>query len=181
MALLQSRTALITEATTALGLAIAERFVKEGASLFLCSPQQSALEASLVKLEPLLTKGQRILTQRVDSASRQSIAQLLAFCADRFQRLDYVLSPTSRDPLTQQLIARMKQQQSGKLIILSGSEPIRALSLELAPFHIDANAIHVEGPPAQTAELAVFLASTASNGISGTLYSAPRRRLPDPV
>lgn len=178
MALLQSRTALITEATTALGLAIAERFVKEGASLFLCSPQQSALESSLAQLEPLLKKGQRILTQRVDSTN---VAQLVAFCVDRLQRLDCLVATTSRDLLSEQLIALMKRQKSGKIIFLSGSEPVRTLSAELSPHSISVNAIQMDAAPAQVAELALFLASPASDGVTGKLHTTPRSRLPDPV
>ncbi len=70
---LKNQMALITGAGKGLGKEIAIQFVKEGASLFLCSRTLSDLEEVSKSLTPYLHEGQKIAIEKIDISNPKEI------------------------------------------------------------------------------------------------------------
>lgn len=150
MGMLQLRncTALITEAETSFAQVAAERFLREGATLFLTSAQQSALESLLVKLEPLLKKGQRILTQCGQLRAELSVHQIFAFCEARLEHLDILVhrptGPWELDPMLRLAIQWMQRQKRGHLFLIAEnpSLPSNLSSLNIQVTTLSPHSLH---------------------------------------
>lgn len=75
---LVGRSAIITGASQGLGVAIAERFVAEGASVMLCARSGGLLEDVVGRLAPLAIPGQRVLGEVADVADPAAVDALVA-------------------------------------------------------------------------------------------------------
>lgn len=89
---LQGKCAIITGGSRGLGLAIAESFIREGASILICSRDADQLEASRTRLEALSSPGQRVLSRIADVATESEIRSLVGFAVSEFQNIDCLVN-----------------------------------------------------------------------------------------
>jgi NAD(P)-dependent dehydrogenase (short-subunit alcohol dehydrogenase family) len=89
---LSGRYAIITGASQGLGEAIAEKFVIEGASIFLCARSLSKLEALKARLEPGLAKDQKIVTTRADVSRCAEVDAMVAKALEVFPHIDALIN-----------------------------------------------------------------------------------------
>lgn len=250
--LLQGRSALITGSNQGLGRAIAEEYVRQGASVALCARDTKLLVETAAALAPLAGPGQTITTRTCDVSRKPEVEALIAWATAELPNLDILVNSAGiygpkglledndwdewlrtieinlmgTALLFRAIIPHLRKQGGGKIIQLSGGGAtapmprisayaaskaavvrlVETVALELAPAHIDVNAIapgalntrmldevlaagpQVVGedfykkalqqrdsggaPLSRGADLTVFLASRASDGITGRLISA---------
>lgn len=250
--LLNGKIALITGANQGFGLEIAHKYMNAGASLVICARDGGLLANVQKELANGLAPGQALEAIPADVSDSQSVEQLVKITLQRFGRIDILVNnagiygPMGRSEevdwaqwvraieinlfgsilMCRAVLPIMKNQQSGKIIQLSGggaTNPMpnisayavskaaivrfaETLAEEVRGFNIAVNAIApgalntrlldevlTAGPDkvGQTffdrsikqkesggagldrgAELCLFLASDASNGITGKLISA---------
>ncbi|HWK44713.1 MAG TPA: SDR family oxidoreductase [Stellaceae bacterium] len=89
---LENRYALITGAGQGLGVAIAEAFVAEGASVLLCARTAASLEEVRDRLQPRLASGQQILIQTADVANPAQVDALVTTALSSFPHLDILVN-----------------------------------------------------------------------------------------
>ena len=143
---LQNRNALITGASQGLGRAIAEQFVREGASIVICARDPQALSEARLELQKLAGPGQKVLARPCDVSSEGQVNELVAFALSELGRVHILVNnagiygpmgPTESVPWSEwtrsieinlygvllpsrALIPQFKKADSGKIIILSG-------------------------------------------------------------
>jgi NAD(P)-dependent dehydrogenase (short-subunit alcohol dehydrogenase family) len=76
---LKGLNALITGGSQGLGRAIAEQFLREGASVIVCARDEKTLSATRAELEKLAGPGQRVLSQPCDVSAEPQVNALLAY------------------------------------------------------------------------------------------------------
>src|ERR1700744_1016630 len=87
---LANRTAIITGASQGLGVAIAEHFLVEGASVALCARNADELDAQRKRLAD--THGaDRVLAMAADISIRGEVDALFDAAQSRFERLDILV------------------------------------------------------------------------------------------
>lgn len=89
--LLDGRVAFITGAARGIGLAVARRYLEEGARVVLGDIDQSALAGACEALAPVGT-AERTEAVVVDVASEASVDNAVRACVDRFTRVDVVVA-----------------------------------------------------------------------------------------
>ena len=89
---LRGRYAIVTGASHGLGAAIAERFVSEGASVFICARGEEALDQMKRKLSATLLPGQQVVSRCADVADRSQIDAALRAVNDAFPRIDILVN-----------------------------------------------------------------------------------------
>ena len=89
---LEGRAALITGASQGLGRAIAEAFLREGASLALCARDGALLARTAEALRPLAGPGQRVLHRACDVSRRAEVEGLVAWAAAELPALDVLVN-----------------------------------------------------------------------------------------
>ncbi len=143
---LQRRRALITGGSQGLGLAIAERFLREGASVIICARNVARLRTAVGDLRQLAADGARIEAEPADVTRPEEVARVCARADERFGGLDVLVcnagvngakGPADQvdwqewmDTLTINLLGavlccravvpRMRAQRYGKIVLLSG-------------------------------------------------------------
>jgi len=143
---LKDRTALITGGSQGLGKAIAEQFVREGASVVICARDEKVLSEARIDLTKSAGPGQKVLARRCDVSSEEEVAELAAFALKELGSVQVLVNnagiygpmgPTETIPLkewtrsieinlygvllpSQALIPQFKKAGSGKIIFLSG-------------------------------------------------------------
>lgn len=250
--LLQGRSALITGSNQGLGRAIAEEYVRQGASVALCARDTKLLVETAAAFAPLAGPGQTITTRSCDVSRKSEVESLITWATTELPNLDILVNSAGiygpkglledndwdewlrtveinlmgTALLFRGIVPHLRRRGGGKIIQLSGggaTSPmprisayaaskaavvrlVETVALELAPAHIDVNAIApgalntrmldevlAAGPQAvgedfykkalqqkdnggaplsRGADLAVFLASRSSDGITGRLLSA---------
>jgi NAD(P)-dependent dehydrogenase (short-subunit alcohol dehydrogenase family) len=249
---LAGRTALITGGSLGIGLAIAEAYVRAGASVLVCARDRSEVHAAADRLQARTTGTQRVLGVPCDVTDPTQVEQLVARLLNEWQHLDILVNSAGvygpkggiEEVDWQQwcraieinlmgsvlpcraVLPHFRGRRGGKIVQLSGggaTNPlpnlssyaaakaaivrfVETLAVETLNDGIDVNAIapgavntrlldeilgagpdavgkafyarslkqRDEGgaPPEKAADLAVFLASSASDGITGRLLSA---------
>ena len=86
MALLKGKTAVITGATTGIGLATAKRFVEEGAYVFINGRSEAELDAAIKEI------GENVTGVQGDGSKQGDRDRLYAAVADTGRRLDVVFA-----------------------------------------------------------------------------------------
>ena len=86
---LEGLTAIVTGAASGVGLAVARRFVEEGASVLLTDADEAALAR---EAEPLAEEGPEVHTWACNLSERLGISNLLASATDRFGRVDILVT-----------------------------------------------------------------------------------------
>jgi len=76
---LKNRNAVITGGSQGLGKAIAEQFIREGASVVICARDEKVLSATLAELQKLAAPGQKVLAKSCDVSSQQEANELAEF------------------------------------------------------------------------------------------------------
>ena len=138
--------AIITGGSQGLGRAIAETFLREGASVMLCARDAALLEKTREELAALAQPGRRVLAQACDVSSEAQVASLVATAIEQFGSLQVLvnnagvygpLGPTESVPLEdwkraieinlygvllpcRAVIPHFKAAGRGKIIIISG-------------------------------------------------------------
>jgi 3-oxoacyl-[acyl-carrier protein] reductase len=88
MGLLDGRAAVITGAAQGLGLAIAQRFLAEGALILMCDLQAGKVEAAAKSL----AGGERVSARGLDVTSSADVEACIAAAVDRFGKLDILVN-----------------------------------------------------------------------------------------
>ena len=143
---LQGLNALITGGSQGLGRAIAETFVREGASVMLCARDANLLEGTRVELAAIAAPGQKVLARVCDVSSEQQVNALATAAIAELGAVHVLvnnagvygpLGPTESVPLREwmraieinlygvllpcrALIPHFKSAGRGKIIIISG-------------------------------------------------------------
>jgi len=138
--------ALITGGSQGLGRAIAESFVREGASVLLCARDANLLDGTRAELSALAAPGRKVLAHTCDVSSEQQVNALAAAAIAEFGAVQVLvnnagiygpLGPTESVPLDEwkraieinlygvllpcrALIPHFKAAGRGKIIIISG-------------------------------------------------------------
>lgn len=89
---LHKRAAIITGASQGLGAAIAEQFVKAGASVVLCARNKDKLQETKASLAAYLEKGQKIKTVVADVAKPKQVDKLINLAIQWFPELDILVN-----------------------------------------------------------------------------------------
>jgi NAD(P)-dependent dehydrogenase (short-subunit alcohol dehydrogenase family) len=89
---LAGRGALITGASQGLGLAIAEAYLRAGASVFLCARTPDALERAVGHLDSVRAPEQMLGAETADVSDPESVDRLFAAAAATLPSLDVVVS-----------------------------------------------------------------------------------------
>jgi NAD(P)-dependent dehydrogenase (short-subunit alcohol dehydrogenase family) len=89
---LEGRVAVITGAGQGLGAAIAEHFVREGASVLLCGRRANALAALRDRLTALAVSGQKVLACPADVARPEQVDALIDFALDALPHIDILVN-----------------------------------------------------------------------------------------
>jgi NAD(P)-dependent dehydrogenase (short-subunit alcohol dehydrogenase family) len=85
---LPNRGAIITGASQGLGRMIAQRFVEEGANVFLCARDEQMLASVKAELQSAASAGQRVIARRCDVSSNEEVEAM-------FRDYDSELEPLS--------------------------------------------------------------------------------------
>jgi NAD(P)-dependent dehydrogenase (short-subunit alcohol dehydrogenase family) len=88
---LDGRRALITGGGQGLGLAIAEQYVREGASVFLCGRRPEPLDAAVAALNGLAEPGQHVAAAPADVASPVDVERVVAQAHEALGGLDVLV------------------------------------------------------------------------------------------
>jgi NAD(P)-dependent dehydrogenase (short-subunit alcohol dehydrogenase family) len=89
---LTGRTAVITGANQGLGLAIAEKFVIEGACLMICARDEQRLAAAKASLDDLCEDDQQVIALPVDVSSADEVEELVSIAVDHFQHIEILVN-----------------------------------------------------------------------------------------
>ena len=143
---LQGLNAIITGGSQGLGRAIAETFVREGASVMLCARDAVMLETTRAELATIALPGQKVLARTCDVSSEQQVNALASTAISELGAVHVLvnnagvygpLGPTESVPLAEwtraieinlygvllpcrALIPHFKTAGRGKIIIISG-------------------------------------------------------------
>ena len=89
---LAGKCAVITGASQGLGAAIAERFVVEGASVFLCARNAVAVNTVAEELTAKCQNGQKVLSTAVDVSNQPEVDKLISQTLGAFDRIDILVN-----------------------------------------------------------------------------------------
>lgn len=89
---LSGRTAVITGANQGLGLAIAEKFVREGACLLICARDEQKLAAAKSSLDDLCVRDQQVIALPVDVSSADDVEELISVAVEHFQQIEILVN-----------------------------------------------------------------------------------------
>ena len=89
---LNDKTAIITGASRGLGKEIAIHFVKEGASVAICSRSENDLGIAVKEIKRFMTKGQKIIADVVDVSDRSTVAAFVRNSYNELGRLDALVN-----------------------------------------------------------------------------------------
>jgi NAD(P)-dependent dehydrogenase (short-subunit alcohol dehydrogenase family) len=89
---LAGRSALIAGSSQGLGRAIAEEFLRQGASVALCARDAALLAATSTALEPLAGAGQRILLRPCDVSRKAEVEALVGWAVGELPELDILVN-----------------------------------------------------------------------------------------
>jgi 3-oxoacyl-[acyl-carrier protein] reductase len=89
---LEGRRALVTGASQGLGRAIAEAFLREGASVALCARDAALLGATAAALAPLAGPGQRVLHRPCDVSRKAEVEALVGWAEAGLAGLDVLVN-----------------------------------------------------------------------------------------
>jgi NAD(P)-dependent dehydrogenase (short-subunit alcohol dehydrogenase family) len=138
--------ALITGGSQGLGRAIAEQYLREGASVVLCARDPQVLEATRAELEPLAAAGRQVKARPCDVSNEQQVRELVDFTFRELGSLQVLVNnagvygpmgPTETVDLQawrraldinlygvllpcRAVIPHFKQAGHGKIVVLSG-------------------------------------------------------------
>jgi NAD(P)-dependent dehydrogenase (short-subunit alcohol dehydrogenase family) len=143
---LDGRNALITGGSQGLGKAIAEHYLREGASVVICARDTGLLEAARAECARLTGPGQRVLARACDVSDESQVNDLVAFALHELGALHILVTnagvygpmgPTESVNLQEwrravdinlfgvllpcrAVIPHFKQAGSGKIVVISG-------------------------------------------------------------
>jgi NAD(P)-dependent dehydrogenase (short-subunit alcohol dehydrogenase family) len=143
---LKGRNAVITGSSQGLGKAIAEQFVREGASVVLCARDAKLLEATRTELAGFASAGQRVLARSCDVSDEAQVGDLMGFAFRELGSLQVLVTnagiygpmgPTESVALSEwkraveinlygvllpcrAVIPGFKQAGQGKIVVISG-------------------------------------------------------------
>ena len=146
MAKLAGRAALITGASQGLGKAIAEAYVREGASVAICARDAAMLDGVRAELQAIAQSGQKILARPCDVSKRDQVDALVQHALATFPELDILVNSAGvygpKGPsesvdwdawvqaieidlfgavlLCRAIVPHLKKRGSGKIVQLSG-------------------------------------------------------------
>jgi NAD(P)-dependent dehydrogenase (short-subunit alcohol dehydrogenase family) len=89
---LRGKVAIVTGASQGLGLEIACRYVKEGASVVLCARDAELLEQARSQLQTHANEGQGVDAQSADVSSPSDVDRLVARALGHFGRIDVLVN-----------------------------------------------------------------------------------------
>jgi NAD(P)-dependent dehydrogenase (short-subunit alcohol dehydrogenase family) len=89
---LEGRCALVTGASRGLGLAIAEAYLRAGASLAICARDEQELASACSNLQAMAGAGQAVIAMRADIARASEVESLVQGALTRLGRLDVLVN-----------------------------------------------------------------------------------------
>jgi NAD(P)-dependent dehydrogenase (short-subunit alcohol dehydrogenase family) len=89
---LKNSTAIITGANQGFGYAVAERFVKEGASIIICARDISKLNDASEKLKKISSSGQKIICKQLDVSIEKDVKKFIDDAIDEFGKIDILVN-----------------------------------------------------------------------------------------
>lgn len=143
---LKKRNAIITGANQGLGLAIAEEFVREGASVTICARDEMKIRNAAERLKSIADADQKIIALKLDVSNENDVKRLIDIGGEEMGHIDILVNnagiygpkgPTEKVSSTewiqaieinlfgtfftcQYVIPDMKARRYGKIINLSG-------------------------------------------------------------
>ncbi len=84
--------AIITGANQGFGLAVAEGFVKEGASVVICARNKNKLMQAKHKLNSLAKSKQKIIALKLDISSEKDVRKLIATAVEKLGAIDVLVN-----------------------------------------------------------------------------------------
>lgn len=89
---LQKRNAIITGANQGLGLAIAEEFVREGASVTICARDEAKMAEAVAKLKAIAVSGQKVFAVSTDVSNENDVQHLVASAIEKMGHVDILVN-----------------------------------------------------------------------------------------
>ncbi len=192
--MLEGKKALITGADQGLGKEIAKEFLKQGASVCICSREENRLRKTVKELEGYRkSAGQRVIFQRADVGSTEDLDRLYDVVLQEFGTLDGVVNnagiqgpigDTTKVPwegieevvrinllgtlysMRKAVLVFREQKKKGRIVNLSGGGAT-------GPREYFMGQTEKGGAPLEkAARLASFLVSDRAGTMSGRLISA---------
>jgi NAD(P)-dependent dehydrogenase (short-subunit alcohol dehydrogenase family) len=89
---LSQKNAIITGANQGFGLAVAEGFIKEGASIVICARNEEKLKQAQHKLSLSLESGQQVIAIKADVSSEKEVSMLIAAAIKKLGKIDILVN-----------------------------------------------------------------------------------------
>lgn len=87
-----NQNAIITGANQGLGLAIAEKFIKEGASISICARNINKLRKAVSQLKLLARPDQQIFSKQVDVSAEKEVEKFIDFSIKKLKNIDILVN-----------------------------------------------------------------------------------------
>jgi len=89
---LKGRNAIITGANQGMGFAIAQEFIKEGASIAICARNIQNLESAVTNLKAMAKDGQKIVSMQVDVSIEEDVKKFIAYAIAQLGKVDILVN-----------------------------------------------------------------------------------------
>ena len=89
---LRNHNVVITGGTSGLGLVTAEMFIKFGASVVICGTNQEKLDKTLIRLEQLTTKDQKIFTYQADVSNENNVKDFIEYSIEKLGNINTLIN-----------------------------------------------------------------------------------------
>ena len=89
---LTGKSAIVTGASQGLGLAIAEAYVRAGASVAICGRDEAALRSAEDALKAIAAPSQRVIAERADAAEESDVTRFTGYALAELGRIDILVN-----------------------------------------------------------------------------------------
>jgi 3-oxoacyl-[acyl-carrier protein] reductase len=172
MALLENRNIIVTGSGRGLGLAMAERFLEEGARVVLTDIDEAALKETAARLQ---AAGLPATAQRADVTDEQQVDALVAHCVDTFGSLDVLVNNAgiTRDNVLRKMTAA-DYRTVLEVHLVGGWLGTRAASLRMREQGTGGSIINISSMSGKVGNVGQTNYSAAKAGLIGLTKAAAK-------